>query len=190
MTVVCMLYVQCSGVDVKVFRVFSTPMSMQNSHTWLHYSGWLSVSCSCAETKTWTTRMWANAQRDDRPSEYRWCPLLNATKFGWRPLLECHAVTLPKLEIRWNLLGCRKLTKRSQPLGGRSSPCCKDMCGRCFCLTGFFSDSIRALVAKIQPGKVVRWCPDGDFLGPPFPASHAQHMSDLHSKCALGPHRV
>ena len=23
--------------------------------------------------------MWANAQRDGRPAEYRWCPLLNAT---------------------------------------------------------------------------------------------------------------
>jgi len=26
--------------------------------------------------------MWANAQRDSRPVEYRWRPLLNATKFG------------------------------------------------------------------------------------------------------------
>jgi len=39
--------------------------------------------------------MWANAQRDGRPDEYRWRPLLNAAKFGWRPLLECRAVTLP-----------------------------------------------------------------------------------------------
>jgi len=28
------------------------------------------------------TRMWANAQRDGRPAEYRWCPLFNAAKFG------------------------------------------------------------------------------------------------------------
>jgi len=28
------------------------------------------------------TRMWANAQRDGRPSEHRWRPLFNATKFG------------------------------------------------------------------------------------------------------------
>jgi len=32
--------------------------------------------------------MWANAQRDGRPAEYRWRPLFNATKFGWRPLLD------------------------------------------------------------------------------------------------------
>jgi len=42
--------------------------------------------------------MWANAQRDGRPAEYRWHPLLNAAKFGSRPLLECRVVTLPILE--------------------------------------------------------------------------------------------
>jgi len=26
--------------------------------------------------------MWANAQRDGRPAEYRWRPLFNAAKFG------------------------------------------------------------------------------------------------------------
>ena len=28
--------------------------------------------------KHFTTRMWANAQRDGRPVEHRWCPLFNA----------------------------------------------------------------------------------------------------------------
>jgi len=32
--------------------------------------------------------MWANAQRDGRPAEYRWRPLFNAAKFGLRPLLD------------------------------------------------------------------------------------------------------
>jgi len=26
--------------------------------------------------------MWANAQRDGRPAERRWCPLFNAVMFG------------------------------------------------------------------------------------------------------------
>jgi len=52
-----------------------------------------------------TTRMWANAQRDGRPAEYRWRPLFNAAKFGWRPLPEWRAVTLPRRESHWNLLG-------------------------------------------------------------------------------------
>ena len=42
------------------------------------------------------TRMSTNAQRDDRPAEYRWRPLFNAAKFGWCPLVECRAVTLPR----------------------------------------------------------------------------------------------
>jgi len=46
------------------------------------------------------TRMWANAQHDGRPAEYRWRPLLNAAKFGRRPLLECRAVTLPRRQTR------------------------------------------------------------------------------------------
>jgi len=53
-----------------------------------------------------------------------------------------------------------------------------------------FRLSTRALVAKIWPDKVVRWCPDGDFLGPVFPASRFQHISDLHSKFALRPGHV
>ena len=29
-----------------------------------------------------TTRMWANTQRDGRPAEHMWRPLVNAAKFG------------------------------------------------------------------------------------------------------------
>jgi len=58
----------------------------------------------------------------------------------------------------------------------------------------FFRLSIHALVVKIQPNKVVRWCPDGQFLaiflGPAFPTSSMQHISDLHSKFTIGPHHV
>ena len=39
----------------------------------------------------------------------------------------------------------------------------------------------------------MRWCPDGEFLailGPAFPASRMQHISDLRPKFALGPHHV
>jgi len=58
-------------------------------------------------------------------------------------------------------------------------------------LNKFFSRmSIHALVAKIQPNKVVRWCEEVDFLRPVFPASRVQHISDLHSKFALRPHHV
>jgi len=42
--------------------------------------------------------MWTNAQRDGRPAEYRWRPVVNAAKFGSRPLLDCRAVTLPIID--------------------------------------------------------------------------------------------
>jgi len=78
--------------------------------------------------------MWASAQRDGRPAEYRWRPLFNAGKFRWRPILECRAVTLPRRETRWNLQGCPKLANRSQPLVGRSSPYYGDIWRRYCCL--------------------------------------------------------
>jgi len=49
---------------------------------------------------------------------------------------------------------------------------------------------IHALVAKIQPDKVVRWCADGDFLHPVFSASRVQYISELHLKFALRLHHV
>jgi len=39
-------------------------------------------------------------------------------------------------------------------------------------------------------GMVPRWRSLATFLPPAFAASHMQHLSDLHSKFALGPHHV
>jgi len=36
-----------------------------------------------AKCKKLKLEMWANAQPDGRPAEYRWRPLFNAAKFGW-----------------------------------------------------------------------------------------------------------
>jgi len=139
--------------------------------------------------------MWANAKRDGRPAEHRWRPLLNAVKFGWRPLLECRAVTLPRRETRWNFLGCPKVTKRSQPLVGRSSPYCGDVwMEEILLLNNFFPTVDSCLscedIARQNCGIVPRWWLFGDFLRPVFPASRAQHVSDLHSKFVLRPHHV
>ena len=38
--------------------------------------------------------MRADAKRDGRRVGYRWRPLLNAAKFGSRPLLECRAANI------------------------------------------------------------------------------------------------
>ena len=138
--------------------------------------------------------MWANAQRDGRPAAYMWRPLFNAAKFGWRPLLKCRAVTLPRRETSWNSLGCPKLTKRSQPLVGRSSPYCGDMYRRYCCLTSFFPIVDTCLsckdIERQSCGMVTRWRFLATFLGPAFAASRVQRLSELHSKFALEPHHV
>jgi len=138
--------------------------------------------------------MWANAQRDGRPAEYRWRPLFNAVKFGWCPILECSAVTLPRRKTRWNLQGCPKLANRSQPLVGRSLPYCEDMWGIHCCLRSFFPIVDTCLgcedIARQSCGMVRRWQFFASFLHPAFPASRVQHISDLHSKFALWPHQV
>ena len=152
------------------------------------------VATFCPTLKTQTTRMWANAQRHGRPAEYRWRPRFNAAKFGWRPLLECRAVTLPRRQTHWNLPGCPKLTKRSQPLVGRSSPYYGDIWRRYCCLTSFFPIVDTCLscedIARQSCGMVPRWQFLATFLGPTFAASRMQHIWDLHSKFALGPRHV
>jgi len=137
--------------------------------------------------------MWANAQRDGRPAEYR-RRLCSTPQFGSRPLLECHAVTLPKCETRWNVLQCPKLANGSQPLVGRSIPYCDDMWGRHCCLTSFFPTVNTCLSCEDMARQSCAMVPKchifGSFLGPAFPASRVQHVSDLHPEFALRPHHV
>jgi len=138
--------------------------------------------------------MWANAQRDGRSAEYSWHSLFNAAKFGWRPLLECRAVTKPRRKTCWNLLGCLKQPNRSQPLVGRSSPYSEDMWGRYCCLTSFFPIVDTCLncedIARQSCAMVPRWWIFGSFWRPVLLASRVQHVSDLHLKFALRPHHV
>jgi len=91
----------------------------------------------CQSKKSTETRNVGQCPTWWSPCGTRWRPLFNAAKFGWRSLLNCRAVTLPRRESRWNLQGCPKLINRSQPLVGRSSPYCGDMRRTYCCLIGF-----------------------------------------------------
>jgi len=133
--------------------------------------------------------MWANAQRDGRPAEYKWRPVQRAV---WlTPTTRCRAVMLPRRETSWNLQGCPKLVNRSQPSVGRSLPYCEDMWRRYCCLTSFFPIVDTCLscedIARQSCAMVPRW---QFFLRPVFSASRVQHLSDLHRKFALSPHHV
>ena len=92
------------------------------------------------------------------------------------------------------LAGGPKLTKRSQPLVGRSSPYCADMSRRYCCLTSFFPIVDTCLhcedIARQSCAMVPRRQFLATFLGPAFAASRVQHISDLHSRFALRPHHV
>jgi len=133
--------------------------------------------------------MWANAQRDGRPAEYRWRPLFNAAKFGWRPLLDCRTVTLPRRETRWNLLGCPKLANSSQPLLGRSSPY-YDVWRRYWCLTDFFPIVDIRLICEDMAQQSCSLVPRWRFFASCVSASRVQHISDMHSKFALWGHTM
>ena len=139
--------------------------------------------------------MWANAQRRGRPAEHRWRPLFNAAKFGWRPLLDCRAVTLPKRDIRWNMTGCPKPANRSQPLLGRSWPYCKDIWRRYCCLPVFFDCRYMPYLRRYSPTKscngaqmaifctIFASCISSEPLA-------AHFRPAVHSKFALRPHHV
>ena len=92
------------------------------------------------------------------------------------------------------LQGCPKLTKRSEPLAGRSSPYYENMWRRYCCLTSFFPIVDTCLIcediARRSCAMVPRWRFLATVLRPVFAASRVPHISDLHSKFALRLHHV
>jgi len=139
--------------------------------------------------------MWANAQRDGCSAESRWCPLFNAAKFGWRPLLyavqSCCQEVKP-VEIWWGApnYGNETISAASGPKFTLLWGHLEDI----LLLNNFFPTVDTCLSCEDIPDKVVRWCPDVDFWRPfcflYFSASRVQHISDLHSKFTLRPHHV
>jgi len=137
--------------------------------------------------------MWVNAQRDGHPAEYvapsvqrckvwltptTWVLCSNAAKkrnpmkFTGVPQTrqQISAASGPKFTILWGHVGETLLFNNFFPI--------VDMCLSC-------ED-----IAWQSCAMVTWWQIFGDFLCPAFPASHVQHVSDMHSKFALGPHHV
>jgi len=114
-------------------------------------------------------RMWANAQCNGRPAKYRWHPLFNAAKFGWRPVLECRAVTLPRRQTRNPLkfAGVPQTPKPFSAVSRPSSPYYMDMWRRYCYLTSFFPIVDTCLtcenVAQQSCAMVPRWRIFGNF---------------------------
>jgi len=83
------------------------------------------------------TRMWANAQRDGRPAEYRWCPLFNATVW-LTPTTRVPCSNAAKTRNPLKFAGLPQTPEPISAVSERSSPYYQDMCRRCCCLTNFF----------------------------------------------------
>ena len=115
--------------------------------------------------------MWANAQRDGRPAEYR-----------WRPVQRCKVwLTLTTRVPRSNAAKMRNPLKlatvpqtrqRISAVSGLSSPYCADTWRRYCCLTSFFRTVDTYLsckdIARQSWVMVRRWRIFGEFLWSPY----------------------
>jgi len=119
-------------------------------------------------------------------------------KFYWPPLSEVSAVTKPRHKTCWNLLGRPKFARTPQirqKISAVSGPKFTILRGfveeiNC-CLTSFFLTVNTCLCCKDIAGQIcVMVLRHQFFLGPAFPVSCMQHISDLPSKFTLGPHHV
>ena len=80
--------------------------------------------------------MWANAQRDGRPAEYRWRPLLN-TAVWLTPTTRVPCSNAANARNPLKFAWVPQTGKPISSLVGRSSPYCEDMWRRYCCLTFF-----------------------------------------------------
>jgi len=131
--------------------------------------------------------MWANAQRDGRRAEYRWRPLFNAAVWLWS-----NAAKIP------NPLKFAGVPQTNETISAASGPKFTILLwhvGEILLLNKFFFPIVDAClscedIARQSCAMVHRWRFFASFLRPVFAASRVQHISDLHSKFALGPHHV
>jgi len=135
------------------------------------------------------TRMWANAQRDGRPDEYRWRPLFNAAKFGSRPLL----VLCSNAAKMWNPIKFTGVPQTRQQISAVSRPKFTMLWGRVeevSVFNKFFPIVDTCLSCEDTAGQSCAMVPKWWFLRPVFSASRVQHISDMHSIFTLRPQHV
>ena len=70
--------------------------------------------------------MWANAQHDGRPAEYRWRPLFNAAVW-LTPTTRVPCSNAAKMRNPLKLPGVPQTNETISAASGRSSPYCGDM---------------------------------------------------------------
>ena len=137
--------------------------------------------------------MWANAQRDGRPAEYRWRPLFNAAVW-LTPTTRVLCTNAAKTQNPLKLPGVPQTNERISAASGPKFTILWGHVGEILLLNKFFSDC--RYMPSLQRYSPTKLCDGaqmaifGDFLRPAFAASRVQHISELHSKFALGPRHV
>ena len=138
--------------------------------------------------------MWANAQRDGHPIEYRCRPLFNAAVW-LTPTTTVQCSNAAKTQNPLKFAGVPQTTGSISVASKPKFTILWDIWRRyCCCLISFFPIVDTCLscedIARQSCAMVPRWRFLATFLRPVFAASHKQHISDLHSKFALGPRHV
>ena len=133
--------------------------------------------------------MWANAQRDGRPAEYRWRPLFNAAVW----LMPTTRAPCSNAAKTRNLLKFAGVPQTRQQISAVIRPKFTILSRRVeevLVFNKYFPIVDICLSSKDIARQSCVMVPKWQFLRPIFPASRVQHISDLHSKFALGPHHV
>jgi len=140
--------------------------------------------------------MWANAQRDGRPAEYRLRPLFNAAVW-LTPTTRVPCSNAAKTRNPLKLPGVPQTNETNSAASGPKFTILWGHVGEILLLNKLFSIVNTCLsckdIARQSCGMVPRWRFLATFLGPAFAfaASRVQHISDLHySKFARGPRHV
>jgi len=137
--------------------------------------------------------MWANAQRDGRPVEYRWRPLYQRRKVWLTPNTRMSCGNAVKTRNQLKFAGVPQTTGPILAVSGPKFTILWEHVEETCCLT-FFPIVNTCLscedIARRSCGMVPRWRFLDDFLRPVFAASRVQHVSDMHLKFALRPHHV
>ena len=136
--------------------------------------------------------MWANAQRDGCPAEYRWRPLFSAAKSGWRSLLECRAVTLAKTRNPLKFAGVPQTRQQISAVSRPKFTILSGQMNEVLLFNKFFPIVDTCLSSEDIARQSCAMC-DGAKMGI-FVSCISREpraaFSDLHSKFAIGPHHV
>jgi len=134
--------------------------------------------------------MWANGQRNGLPIEYRWRPLFNAAKFGWRPLTRVLCSNGAKTRNPLKFAGVPQTRQQISAVSRPKFAILWGMWRRYRCLKSFFPIVDTCLSCEDTARQICAMVPKWRFFASCISASRVQQVLDLHPKSALRPHHV